>query len=341
MGVTETFANGLRRIQSGEGWTSGAVSFEAVTSAVFEDEAARAGVAAVAGSVNHNIIFGLGPYTPQPAFGNVAYGAFLTSGGRLFLYENGAFKASAGIYSVGAEVRVQLGASGAVEMLLNNKLVYTSKVTPTLPLRAMVYMFSEDAALQNISWVDAQESRCRAVACPGISDCLSQSSCILGACSTRAPINVNGTCDDGDEATRDDVCDSSGACVGISKCLNVVCPPAPPELQCMMAPPCFLGECPEFVPVQDGLACDDGSNRTVNDMCVQGSCRGTDPCDDAATPSPQTCRETRCFLAEFTFPLQPEGSSCDDGEIRTDFDACTASGECGMVAVREVGCLGR
>ena len=329
VGVTETLNGGLRRTRSGEGWTSGAVSFDAITTEIAEDEEARGGVSAVAGSVNNNIIFGLGPLPEGPAFANVAYGAFLTSAGRLFVYENGVFKATAGTYTVGDTISVQIGATGAVEVLLNARVVYTSAAPPEFPLRAMAYMFSEDAALQNISWVGAQEAQCRGVRCPSASDCLGESRCVLGTCSTQAPLNINGTCDDNDETTRDETCNAAGVCVGIPKCRGVVCPPAPASMQCMMAPPCFLGECPELVPVEDGLACNDGNNRTIDDVCVNGECQGTDPCDEAQVPEPQTCRSTQCFLGEFTFPLLPAGTACDDGQARTDFDTCTAAGDCG------------
>ncbi|MGM0578259.1 MAG: hypothetical protein ACQEXJ_21225 [Myxococcota bacterium] len=106
---------------------------------------------------------------------------------------------------------------------------------------------------------------------PGSSpDCPDDTACATWACSSSTgecvmtPINEGGECDDGSLCTEGDSC-VEGSCVGTpidcadegGPCVDQVCHPA--------------SGCQ---PVDASAACDDSDPCTVDDHCVEGTCRG-------------------------------------------------------------------
>jgi len=160
------------------------------------------------------------------------------------------------------------------------------------------------------------------VVCTASDQCHNAGTCDTdtGICSD--PPKPDGTsCDDGDECTQTDTC-QSGVCTGADP---VVCTALD---QCHDVGTCnpSTGNCSN--PIKpDGTACDDGDLCTQTDTCQSGTCTGSDPvvcspldqCHNAGTCNPST--------GNCSNPIKPDGTSCDDGDACTQTDTCQ-SGTC-------------
>ena len=131
---------------------------------------------------------------------------------------------------------------------------------------------------------------------------------------TWMPAGVS--CDDGDPATKIDVCDGEGGCLGQS----YTCEPT--QCQAAALP---NGEGCDIFAFAQGIPCDDGLSETKDDQCDgQGSCSGTlyactpGPCELDAIPDGEGC--TPIYAAAET--------GCDDGDNNTKLDICNGVGEC-------------
>ncbi|NUO53649.1 MAG: hypothetical protein HOV80_32780, partial [Polyangiaceae bacterium] len=142
-----------------------------------------------------------------------------------------------------------------------------------------------------------------------------------GTCSN--PTAPNGTsCNDGSMCTQTDSC-QAGTCTGSNP---VVCTPSD---QCHAAGSCnpATGMCSN-PNAPDGTSCNDGNLCTQTDSCSAGVCGGGNPvtcapldqCHVAGTcnPGTGTCDN----------PTAPNGTTCNDGNLCTQTDTCTA-GSCG------------
>jgi hypothetical protein len=126
---------------------------------------------------------------------------------------------------------------------------------------------------------------------------------------------VAGDCEDGDVCTQGDFC-QAGQCL-----------PGPEPADCDDADPCTQDLCDPVGGCShakfDG-DCDDGNPCTDNETCVNGACIGAvKVCDDTNVCTADTCNpyvEDGCVFA-------PQGGSCDDGDVCTVGDSCSA-GEC-------------
>lgn len=168
---------------------------------------------------------------------------------------------------------------------------------------------------------------CVAGACEGASvDCSSfDDECLAGACNPSTgeceavAVNEGGLCDDGDLCTISDAC-SNGACMGAAvdcsglddTCVVGACNPS-------------TGSC-ETQPTNEGGACDDGVNCTINDACANGVCE-SEPLDCSGLDD--ACNIGTCNEALGTCEAAPfnEGGTCDDLDPCTENDTC-AGGTC-------------
>ncbi|MCH8852939.1 MAG: hypothetical protein IID41_09860, partial [Planctomycetes bacterium] len=150
--------------------------------------------------------------------------------------------------------------------------------------------------------------------------------CNLGVCHPASgecvtlPDNEGEPCDDDDLCTTGEAC-VDGACGGgtVSDCSDLddvcligVCNPA-------------TGDC-EAQPVENGEACNDEEVCTENDACTDGVCGGVDvDCSELDDPcNVGVCHPTTGECV--TLPAN-EGEDCDDGNLCTANEACSA-GEC-------------
>jgi len=195
----------------------------------------------------------------------------------------------------------------------------------------------------------------------------STNSCVVIACDSdtggcvETQLEDGLPCDDGDLCTEGDAC-IEGACEGgmplfcddDDPCTGDECDPA---LGCTLAPlsgvPCQDGD-----PCTGGDLCEDGecvAGESICDCeehadCAEfddgNPCTGTYICvDNACQVDPGTvvlcaelifsvCMKNQCDPAtgQCAMTAQPDETPCDDGDVCTEYDACTG-GECGGVAV--------
>jgi hypothetical protein len=125
-------------------------------------------------------------------------------------------------------------------------------------------------------------------------------------------------CDDGDLATKSDVCDGAGGCAGTP----FGCPDATP---CTPSYSQVNGQC---VPnhADSGVACSDGLMTTKNDACSGfGVCSGT----EYECPAPTQCTPGFTKDGVGCVPNHAdEGTVCDDGNQGSKDDACDGDGGC-------------
>ena len=128
-------------------------------------------------------------------------------------------------------------------------------------------------------------------------------------------------CNDNNPETFNDMCDK-GNCVGTDKCANVTCGTAS---QCLREGVCdkLTGEC-VFSKVADQTDCDDGIPESMDDVCIDGVCRGTDRCSNNPCAKTDDCHSVGvCVHGTCTDPVLPDGTPCNDGDTDTNNDVCT------------------
>jgi hypothetical protein len=112
-------------------------------------------------------------------------------------------------------------------------------------------------------------------------------------------------------------------------CADVTCPEATSD--CKVAGECRPedGSCGAETNVPEGTECDDMDATTVDDMCSSwGVCTGTNLCDDVTCTASSDCKvagECAAMTGQCTDEMDaPDGIGCDDGDVMTNSDVCTA-----------------
>ena len=163
--------------------------------------------------------------------------------------------------------------------------------------------------------------------CAGVSIACPQGPCIVKGTPNGEDCDMEFhpagfPCDDGEAATKNDVCDDAGVCAGTSYNCD-----AEPLSACVVSYTTDGASCvPVFAP--DGTLCSDDDAGTKDDVCDgMGTCSGTPyACDGEVT---STCVPSFLPDGNGCLPqLAPEGTPCDDGNPTTTGDACDASGQC-------------
>eukprot|EP00056_Hartaetosiga_gracilis_P001579 m.45877 g.45877 ORF g.45877 m.45877 type:complete len:532 (+) comp10700_c0_seq1:448-2043(+) len=180
--------------------------------------------------------------------------------------------------------------------------------------------------LREILTITEETATCIEAECPVETQCFHASVCSKGICNEQEPKEQGIPCDDGVEATDEDMCDGMGQCFGVDFCENVTCEALS---QCHTVGTCSHGICSN-PPQEQGVACDDGNDRTTSDVCNgEGVCEGVDLCDGIECPAPSQCfEEGTCFRGQCSFDFKPAATPCDDGVEATDEDACDGEGIC-------------
>jgi len=144
-------------------------------------------------------------------------------------------------------------------------------------------------------------------------------------------------CDDESDFTVDDVCDGNGECFGRDLCEGVTCADMV-VTQCMSAGACdrLNGQCTSQ-PKQNGVACDDGDAKTVNDVCTNGECHGTDLCASVQCAAINGCHDEGECDAQTGLcidKVKADEETCDDGNDFTENDKCY-SGVCAGMEIAQ------
>ncbi len=168
-----------------------------------------------------------------------------------------------------------------------------------------------------------EDGGCRGEPCAGIvcnhppDPCnQEEGNCVEGVC--HYPAFADGTaCDDDDPCTKSDAC-QEGVCSGYALSCDT-----PPNLCFQAQGNCLDGEC--HYDYDNGTSCTDGDSCTFDDVCLDGSCGGTQiTCDDP----PNACYQAQgsCEAGQCTYQYDDE-ASCDDGDSCTSGDTCS-QGSC-------------
>ncbi|MCC6555141.1 MAG: hypothetical protein IT372_19420, partial [Polyangiaceae bacterium] len=184
-------------------------------------------------------------------------------------------------------------------------------------------------------------------------DCEDGDPCTEDVCDAGGCVHTlkqrGSPCSDGDACTVNDVCDPTGACVGLptdgsdgNPCTIDACDPATGVTNvpvaagtwctdgnaCTRGDQCDGGGHCLGAPVAAGTACDDGNECTGSDQCDSGgACAGTalangTACDDIPCQV-ELCSSGRCIR---TGSYDPDGSACDYAACR-DGETCS-NGQC-------------
>jgi hypothetical protein len=163
------------------------------------------------------------------------------------------------------------------------------------------------------------------VVCAPLDQCHAAGTCVpaSGMCST--PNQPDGTaCDDKNANTVDDVC-KAGLCAGVDNCGGVTCTAMD---QCHVVGTCApaTGLC-DNPPQTDGTPCNDDNPNTTNDVCMGGTCKGSEPCAGVACKAIDECHAAGTCdpsSGQCTNPNKADGTPCADAAG----DVCTG-GVCG------------
>jgi len=169
--------------------------------------------------------------------------------------------------------------------------------------------------------------------CSDGSLCTAKDSCIQGKCT-----GVAVACDDGNVCTDDDcdvavscthlpgaavACDDGDACTIAETCKGGACVPGKAR-SCDDSNACTADICDPVSAclhiVLSGDACDDADVCSIDDICVQGACKGTPK--DCADNDP--CTSDPCLPGSGCDHVPASGMTCDDGSFCTKPDICQA-----------------
>eukprot|EP01064_Diplonema_japonicum_P033657 TRINITY_DN6703_c0_g1_i1.p1 TRINITY_DN6703_c0_g1~~TRINITY_DN6703_c0_g1_i1.p1 ORF type:complete len:1364 (+),score=407.94 TRINITY_DN6703_c0_g1_i1:46-4092(+) len=178
-----------------------------------------------------------------------------------------------------------------------------------------------------------QNDKCVNGVCLGADLCANKAPCtapdachLAGICNpltgdcTHPKQPVGTMCNDGDDKTQHDTCDSNGMCVGVDLCATSDCKTS----ECVATSTCnpATGKCEETNKADDTM-CDDGEKDTVDDKCVSGACVGTDTgCGSVTcTVDPATCQksafcisQTAGMAATCGYTYMTVGAACGPGQ---------------------------
>ncbi len=152
--------------------------------------------------------------------------------------------------------------------------------------------------------------------------------CKNGVCTHLATLNGQSCPDDGDPCTID-TCTAQGGCghaIDPAKCeVGGVCYSAGDASPGDPCKQCIPGTSQTQFSAAPGKPCEDGDLCTVGETCSGGKCQGGGPKDCSALSS--ACGTAACEKSTGTCVVTPKNSPCDDGDVCTASDHCTA-GKC-------------
>lgn len=133
-------ANGLAKTATNTGWDAGAASTRAINSGYLE---------ATASETNSNRMIGVSHGDSSVSYTDIDFALYLAGDGTLQVFESGTYRAQFGTYATGDRLRVALEA-GVVKYYKNGTLLYTSAVSPVLPLRVDSSFYTPGSSVVNV-----------------------------------------------------------------------------------------------------------------------------------------------------------------------------------------------
>ena len=98
---------------------------------------------------NTNRMIGLNTVNSSANYNDLEYAFYLVSGGNLLIYENGTNMGNWGVYSAGDTLRIAV-MDNVVFYIQNENIIYTSTVTPTLPMFVDMSINTVNGTLQDV-----------------------------------------------------------------------------------------------------------------------------------------------------------------------------------------------
>ncbi len=138
--VTQSNNGNLSRTTS-SGWNAGAYSKQTVANNGF--------VQTIVNETNRQRMFGLSNSSADDNYTTIAYAIYLHSNANIYVYESGVSRGGFGTYSSGDTVKVAVE-NDLVHYYKNGVKLYTSSVTPTLPMIVDLSLNTNGATLQDV-----------------------------------------------------------------------------------------------------------------------------------------------------------------------------------------------
>jgi alpha-tubulin suppressor-like RCC1 family protein len=132
--------NTLHKTNTGASWNAGAFSTKAVNSGAAEW---------ISFDVTHRMA-GLGHTDTDLNYTDIDYGLLTRANGTVAIYEAGTYRGEYGSYSSGDRFKVEV-VSSVVKYYRNGSLLYTSSVTPTLPLSIDTGLYDAKTSLFDVA----------------------------------------------------------------------------------------------------------------------------------------------------------------------------------------------
>ncbi|MFD1552282.1 hypothetical protein DNU06_11385 [Putridiphycobacter roseus] len=141
VGLTIDGNNLLNNVSTGV-WVNGAFSTVPVLD--------NMGVFTVIAETNKRRFFGLSSTNIDENYTSIAYAVYLNGAGNLSIYESGNYRGSFGAYTANDSISIQVN-NGVVAYFINDNLLYSSNISPSLPLYSDVSFNEQNATLKNVS----------------------------------------------------------------------------------------------------------------------------------------------------------------------------------------------
>ena len=164
--------------------------------------------------------------------------------------------------------------------------------------------------------------------------CVNQDTCLAGVCQDNGFATAGTACGDpmANACTAPDTCDGSGSCQANDSADGTFCGDA--GSACVNQDTCLSGACLDNGYQPDGTSCDDGDACTQTDTCQIGACMGANPVVCSASDQCHVAGTCDTGTGVCSNPARPDGTTCDDNDVTTCTDVCTA-GSCAGTSVPE------
>ncbi len=139
--IALTGINNITKVGGSSNWDAGAFSYNKVQEGGFMET--------VVNETTTSRMIGLNAINTSVNYTDIDYAFYLVAGGSLNIYENGSSKGNWGSYSTGDTLRVAV-VGNTVRYIQNGNIVYTSLITPSLPLFVDMSLNTVGATLENI-----------------------------------------------------------------------------------------------------------------------------------------------------------------------------------------------